>query len=332
MKSRLSTALTTFFSLLAGPALALCQGDDSFAALSRTAPADQAAILEAAHAVPYAQGRFWKVEKDGVTSWVFGTFHSAEPRVTDLPAPVRAAFDASDRLIVEITGQEMEAMQQDFAADPSQILDLSGTLLSDRISPEALVKLEEILPGYGLNLDTAERMQPWFLTMILAQPACAIEEQQANPVLDHKLMALAAESGKPVEGLETGRDAIAALRPEDPALQAALLEVTLLSADDSENYYESSIDLYLSGESRTIWEYGKYETYRNAPEEKADMLISVFEDRMIDGRNLAWMPAIEAALSSAPGFVAVGALHLPGQTGILNQLAEAGWSVTRVPL
>src|SRR5438552_884711 len=44
-------------------------------------------------AEPFAQGLLWRLDKPGVpTSWVFGTLHSNDPRVTALPGPVAHAF------------------------------------------------------------------------------------------------------------------------------------------------------------------------------------------------------------------------------------------------
>jgi uncharacterized protein YbaP (TraB family) len=50
------------------------------------------------------RGLLWRIEPpDGRRpSHLFGTIHLDDPRVTSLPAPVRAAFDAADSLTSEM--------------------------------------------------------------------------------------------------------------------------------------------------------------------------------------------------------------------------------------
>lgn len=44
------------------------------------------------------------------------------------------------------------------------------------------------------------------------------------------------------------------------------------------------------------------------------------EDAMIYNRNKTWAQKLPAIMKAAPTFVAVGALHLPGDKGLLNLL------------
>ena len=45
-------------------------------------------------------------------------------------------------------------------------------------------------------------------------------------------------------------------------------------------------------------------------------------------RNRAWLPVIEAQAAKGQLVVAFGALHLPGETGVLNLLAQNGWKIS----
>ena len=53
-------------------------------------------------------------------------------------------------------------------------------------------------------------------------------------------------------------------------------------------------------------------------------------DGLIDQRNRAWIPVIEAAAGSSI-VVAAGALHLPGEAGVLNLLQQQGYTLERAP-
>jgi len=54
---------------------------------------------------------------------------------------------------------------------------------------------------------------------------------------------------------------------------------------------------------------------------------SAFEHRVIDERNKRMAKRMQPLLNKGGAFVAIGALHLPGEEGVLALLTEAGYSV-----
>jgi hypothetical protein len=58
-----------------------------------------------------------------------------------------------------------------------------------------------------------------------------------------------------------------------------------------------------------------------------DMLPSEVE-QMINARNRDWAEKLPAIIAEAPSLIAVGALHLPGENGVLNLLKKQGYRVT----
>lgn len=51
---------------------------------------------------------------------------------------------------------------------------------------------------------------------------------------------------------------------------------------------------------------------------------------MIDNRNRQWVKVLPEIMKAAPTFVAVGALHLLGENGVLNLLKQQGYTVEPV--
>jgi hypothetical protein len=68
--------------------------------------------------------------------------------------------------------------------------------------------------------------------------------------------------------------------------------------------------------------------------EAVDRDFAVMEEAMMNARNRAWIPVIEAAADEAGGPVAAafGALHLSGHQGVLALLAARGWTVEALPV
>ena len=48
---------------------------------------------------------------------------------------------------------------------------------------------------------------------------------------------------------------------------------------------------------------------------------------IIDGRNNNWMKKIPDLITEKSSFIAVGCAHLVGETGLINQLRELGYTV-----
>ena len=55
-----------------------------------------------------------------------------------------------------------------------------------------------------------------------------------------------------------------------------------------------------------------------------------FMRRAVDERNLRMVERMASRLAEGDAFIAVGSLHLPGEHGLLNLLAQRGYRVTRV--
>lgn len=55
-----------------------------------------------------------------------------------------------------------------------------------------------------------------------------------------------------------------------------------------------------------------------------------FSDLLLDNRNKNWIPEITRLAKEKPSFFGVGALHLPGENGVIKLLRKAGFSVTPV--
>jgi uncharacterized protein len=50
-------------------------------------------------------------------------------------------------------------------------------------------------------------------------------------------------------------------------------------------------------------------------------------DDLLDKRNNKWMEVLPKAMKKGPQFVAVGALHLAGKAGLIQQLRDQGYTV-----
>ncbi|RWI90310.1 TraB/GumN family protein [Mesorhizobium sp.] len=319
--------------LLAGRAYAeapACGGSDLLAGLAKSDPAAFKRVQTEAAAVPNGRGLLWKLEKPGEEpSYLFGTMHMTDARVTTLPAAAQKAYDGADTIIIETTDALDKAkMMAAMAAEPGLMMFTDNTTLSSLLSPEDAAVLNKGLDARGIPPLTVAKMKPWILSAMVALPACEVARQSAGaPVLDVKLAADAKASGKDVEGLETAVDQLRAMASLPLAYHMKGLVETLKLGDKVNDVNETMIVLYQRGEVGMFWPL-----FRTVLPDTADDQAgyAAFEQTMITSRNKVMVAHAMPILARGNAFMAVGALHLPGPDGLVEDFRKAGYSVTAV--
>lgn len=304
-----------------------CTGIDLYEALETDDPAAAKAIADEAKETPNGSGLLWKVEKDGLApSFLFGTMHMTDPRVTALPSGAQAAFDASTTVVIETTdvldqGKMMAALAQ----KPELMMFTDATTLPSLLSDEDRAAVEAGLAARGISLASVAKMKPWMLASMVALPACEMARKAAGePVLDVKLAKDAEASGKTLRGLETAVHQLEAMNslPLDFHLRGLVETVKL--GDRIDDVIESMIGLYVKGEIGMIWPLFRAVLPNGGVEDG----YAAFEQVMVTARNKTMAVEAQPILEEGGAFIAVGALHLPGEEGIIELLRKAGYTVT----
>lgn len=312
------------------PALAECRGDDFLARLEATHP-ELAARLAAADSQPYARGRFWLAEREGRSGILFGTFHSPDPAVATLPPGLAEAIAGARRVVVEALPEEQQRLQQLMAANPAMFLSTGGPTLDRLLSPEELEGLARVIGAYGMPMQVAVQMQPWFLNMLMATPPCLMADMAAGrPMLDERVIAAAQAAGVPVEGLERIEDALRIYRDAPAAWQLQLLRLNIALSHLSDELMVAGQRLYLAEEIWRIWMLNEVLVEALGLQEELGPLVADFYRRALVARNRAWLPGIRRALEAGGAVIAVGALHLAGPDSIQAMLEGEGWRFTRL--
>ena len=141
----------------------------------------------------FSNALLWKVSKESKQpSYVFGTIHVSDPRITNLPEPVKFALNNSDIFVMEAlpTPEETLALtQMMFYAD--------GIMLNDYLDDELFQSIAKVLSSYQLPREVAAIMKPWAAFLIMNYPV-----DNTLP-LDLKLLEIATSQDLSTAGLET---------------------------------------------------------------------------------------------------------------------------------
>jgi uncharacterized protein len=317
-------------SAKAHAAAAQCTGKDMLAELAADNPALLTKIEAEASTTLNGKGLLWKVETQGTQpSYLFGTMHMTDPRVTALTPGAEQVFEKAGTVVIETTEiLDQSAMMATLARNPDLMMFTDGTTLMSLLSPADQKALEAGLAERGISLTAVSKMKPWMLSAMVSLPACELSRKAAGaPVLDVKLAEDAKAAGKKLEGLETVVDQFKAMAslPMDFHLKALVDTVHL--GDRINDVIETMIVLYTKGDTGTFWPL-----FRNVlPEEAADDAgYAAFEQAMIVERNKTMVKNAQPILAAGNAFIAVGALHLPGPDGLIELLRRNGHRVTAV--
>lgn len=303
-------------------------------------PADVLQRLRAEAAQhPFHQGNLWQVEKDGITSYLFGTMHLHDPRHAASMERLKPLIAASDTVLVEVTKAGEAELQKELIGDPNRYLITEGDSLMDRLGPEAWDKLTAQLDGRGIPPFMAAKFQPWFLGFSMMLPKCAMEDLQAGRFgIDKAIEAEAVAIAKPVGGLDDVAALIAYFAKDPLDQQVEELRWSLMLDLPMDPGSAGLSNFYFAEETQLAWHYSLYEVERltsdlaQADQDRLIGLVSEMLDDLISGRNQQWMDQLLPTLNQTRSFVAVGALHLPGEQGLLNLLHQEGFTVTALSM
>ncbi|TNE40741.1 MAG: TraB/GumN family protein [Alphaproteobacteria bacterium] len=270
---------------------------------------------------PNDLGRLWKVT-DGKSppSYIFGTMHSKDPRILQLPGIVMQAFTSSRTAIFEtsLRDQELAATRQFMLLRP-------GNSLKAKIDPENFARLAAIAARYRIDPATLDHLKIWAAAAVISQPPPSGNPDSGQfTMLDKELEKLARRNDKTVIGLETNMEQMSVFDNMSEAAQIEYLEQTMREYAKMDTELETIASYYLAGHTGWIACNLEGSLIDASPE-----LVRVMTTKLIDERNRRMVSRMLPALARGNAFVGIGALHLPGADGVLALLQKHGYRIER---
>ncbi len=270
----------------------------------------------------------WRIETVP-PSYMFGTIHLPDKRVTTLPASVQEALDAADAVFTEIPLEDSNMMKA------QQLVMLPGKKSLQTELPEELYgRLETFLKKKGMSMFLFNKMKPWSLATLLSM--LDKMEMMQKEALDKKLYRLAKTAKKRVGGLETIQEQVGVFDSLTAEQQVMFLSVSLDMAKEADEKGEDPLEelllIYLKGDAEDLMdEMNDYDMGKDSPE--LQKLEDIIIERLLTNRNRNMAHRMVAMMQESPGssfFFAIGAAHYPGETGLLQLLRKRGYRITRL--
>lgn len=242
-------------------------------------------------------------------SYLYGTMHVADKRAFKFNPEVMPAFEKSKGFAMEMDPN---------AANPMAILQwmkLDSITLEDLFTEEEFDRLETYFKEeLGQSLSPYLGFKPFFLYTLLLGDDFGSEMGEAVDLYFYKN---AKEQGKTVYGLETMDEQLGAIDQISLEEQAGYLMEAIDNPGGAKKETKRMMKYYKKGELNKLYEMS----------EDMDMG-SNFESALLVDRNYRMVERLTPLIKKESTFIAVGALHLPGEEGILTLLEKEGYTIT----
>ena len=261
----------------------------------------------------------WQVKDEDTTIYLFGTFHLLDACRDWFKGPVRAAFERSDELVLEVVlpenTAELQPLIMRLAVDPQ------GRTVTSRLTASEVAALRRQLGPATDAIDQA-KLEPWFVNLTLTN--LAAQRLHLDPASGPETVLRAAATARhmPVRGVETAEFQFNIFDTMPEEMQLSALKETINNPDETGRTLRPMLNAWSSGNSDQL------ARIMNAATEDSPQLYR----RLLIDRNAAWARWIQQRLQQ-PGtvFMAVGAGHLGGVGSVQEQLKWLGIGSSRVP-
>jgi uncharacterized protein YbaP (TraB family) len=280
------------------------------------------ASLSACAAAGPPRPLLWKVSDGDNRVYLLGSFHALKADDYPPAASVEAAFADAETVAFEISPEEMAS--PDLARKMMAAATLpEGKTLQQSVSAASWHRLENYAHRRSLPLQNFQRLEPWFMSLVISLREMALIGYDPKQGLDQYLIGRAASAGKRTRGLETADEQIAALDSMSPTEQQQSLSSSLDEAEDFKKQIDQLHAFWRAGDDKALGQMLAVEFKRDYAQ---------LYQRIDVARNQAWLPKICDMLDKQPDdtLVVVGSLHLLGPDGLVSQLRAKGYRVERL--
>ncbi|MBP6533447.1 MAG: TraB/GumN family protein [Arenimonas sp.] len=283
-----------------------------------------ASIAACASAKPSTPA-LWRVSDADNSLYLLGSFHALKSGDYPLSQTVSDAYADAELLVFEIAPEQLQSPE--LAAEMLQAAMLPANQSLQGMLPEktwlSLLQWQKLNPDKPLA--SLQRLKPWYAALIIANTQSKSQGFEPELGLDQHFMSQAKSVRKPSIGLERMQQQIALFNTMKPAAQLELLQEALQDSGEPRNgELERLRLLWKAGDTRELEKI----TVTKMKKEYPELYRSVNVER-----NQAWLPQLRRLLDDErekDAMVVVGALHLLGPDGLVQQLQAKGYTVERL--
>lgn len=261
----------------------------------------------------------WEVKDADTTIYLFGTIHMLKPGTRWFEGPVKAAFDRSDKLMLEIVEPDSATMAT--LVGKLGVAPAGSPPLSSRLSPTQRAQYLAALATYQLPAAAMDRLDPWMVALTLSIAPLRTLGYDQDSGVEKTLSRAAQTEGKPIGGLETVEQQLGYFDTLPQPVQIAYLNSTVEELPKVESEFDQLI---------RSWSEGRPDALAKQLNESMETMPELAKVLLFQ-RNANWADWIGQRMKQ-PGtlFIAVGAGHLAGKGSVIDRLTRRHFKVRRL--
>jgi uncharacterized protein YbaP (TraB family) len=260
----------------------------------------------------------WRaVGPHGAEVFLLGSIHALPEDAYPLSEAIEKAYAASSVCAFEVDLVDLDRVGSSLLAAGALA---EGERLDDVLSPPTRELLAEHLAAGGLSESAFTAMNPWMVGLTLTSLELVKAGYSPESGLDLYMARRAARDGKRIEAFETADFQVGLFAGMSREESESFLRYTLRDLETVVPQLEAITRAWKEGDTAAI----------------SGLLAEAFDEepelfsRLVTERNARWLPKVEALLAgSETALVVVGALHLVGPSGLVEQLRAAGYVVAQ---
>ena len=265
----------------------------------------------------------WKISGRGIEkpSYILGTHHAVPYTFCDTIPGLMKAFGEVGHVVGEFDMLKMGAMTPQQMQNMQKMMMMpADTTMASLFSDAQRDTLDAYLKNtLGANLQMLSSMKPMTIMVTVQQKMFMeiIPDIASLTGIDKYMQTLAAEKGKQVGGLETMEYQLGLLYGSSLQDQADAL-MDMVRRSNSKELLQELTAAYRTQNLDTLWKIFQ------------DQMTELEYDALVKTRNLNWLEEMKVLLPTQSTLYVVGAGHLPGDSGMINLLRDAGYKVKPV--
>lgn len=262
----------------------------------------------------------WHAQGVSNSVYLLGSIHLLRAEDHPLPSIIDAAYEDAEILVMELDMDDLDGAAAQRLFNENGVL-RDGTTLRDLMGEELYRRAAIAAEASDIPIDLLAKSEPWLAAITVEMMALYRIGFDPKMGVELHMTSLAIQDGKPIEGLEAVEEQLAFL--DGLSLQAQR-DMLLQTLEDSADMAESIDDMIRA------WRHGDIEFL------ETQLLDSLAEheelnDALVTNRNLRWASQIDELLDDRDDYlIIVGALHLVGEDGVPNLLAQRGVKIRQL--
>ncbi len=267
-----------------------------------------------------AKSPVWRVSSETDVLYVGGTIHVLGQNDYPLPAAFDQAYALASTVVFETDLLKLQ--------DPSFMAEMRPHLLygddqriDQKLDQDTKEQLQHYLHSRGTALTALSQYKPGMLSLTMTM----LELQRlgmAGAGVDQHFSALAERDNKRRGQLETAISQFEKIGRMGDLDESTFIQHTLHELEVLPELMQNLKDAWRQGDTDLLNQLALSSLSKDFP--------AIYESLLVD-RNLAWLPHfIDMLANDDVELVLVGAAHLVGDDGLLNQLEALGYTIEQL--